>query len=41
VITMNDYSEDTLVEQSAIALFSQLGYQSASCFYEKVGAGES
>ncbi|TWU02216.1 hypothetical protein Pla52n_32650 [Stieleria varia] len=27
----------TLVEQPAIALFSQLGYDTANCFYEKVG----
>ncbi len=33
-----DYSEDALVEQPAIALFSQLGYETANCFYEKVGA---
>ncbi|GAA5509517.1 type I restriction endonuclease subunit R [Novipirellula caenicola] len=36
-----DYSEDTLVEQPAIALFSELGYETANCFYEKVGASES
>ncbi len=33
----SDYSEDMLVEQPAIALFSQLGYDTANCFYEKVG----
>lgn len=38
---MNDHSEDTLVEQPAIALFSQLGYETANCFYEKVGTGDS
>ena len=27
-----DYSEDTLVEQPAIALFSELGYDTANCF---------
>ena len=32
-----DYSEHTLVEQPAIALFSELGYETANCFYEKVG----
>jgi len=33
-----DYSEDALVEQPAIALFCQLGYDTASCFYKKFGA---
>ena len=37
----NDYSEDTLVEQPAIALFSELGYDTANCFYEKVGTSDS
>lgn len=36
-----DYSEDALVEQPAIALFSQLGYDTANCFYEKVGVSDS
>ncbi len=36
-----DYSEDTLVEQPAIALFSQLGYDTAKCFYEKVGTSDA
>ena len=34
---MSDYSEDSLVEQPAIELFSQLGWQNANCFYEKFG----
>ena len=34
---MNDYSEDSLVEQPAIELFSELGWQTANCFYEKFG----
>jgi len=38
---MHDYSEDTLVEQPAIALFKQLGYETANCFYEKVGTSGS
>jgi len=38
---MHDYSEDTLVEQPAIALFKQLGYDTANCFYEKVGTSGS
>ena len=37
----SDYSEDTLVEQPAIALFSELGYDTANCFYEKVGTSDS
>ncbi|TWT74059.1 type I restriction endonuclease subunit R [Allorhodopirellula solitaria] len=36
-----DYSEDTLVEQPVIALFSELGYDTANCFYEKVGVSDS
>ncbi len=34
---MNDYSEDSLVEQPAIELLSKLGWQTANCFYEKFG----
>ncbi|MFZ3384108.1 MAG: type I restriction endonuclease subunit R [Candidatus Methanoperedens sp.] len=34
---MNDYSEDSLVEQPAIDLFSELGWQTANCFFEKLG----
>lgn len=34
---MNDYSEDTLVEQPTIALFVGLGWETANCFYEKFG----
>ena len=30
----SDYSEDTLVEQPAIALFQELGWETANCFYE-------
>ncbi|MEX1027390.1 MAG: type I restriction endonuclease, partial [Candidatus Paceibacterota bacterium] len=37
----NDYCEDTLVEQPAIALFAELGYETANCFYEKSGIGDS
>ncbi|TWU02224.1 type I restriction endonuclease subunit R [Stieleria varia] len=40
-MTNTDYSEDTLVERPAIALFSQLGYDTANCFYEKVGTSDS
>src|SRR5712664_1741204 len=31
------YSEDSLIEQPAIELFSSLAYETANCFYEKVG----
>ena len=34
----SDYSEDTLVEQPAIALFVDLGYETANCFHETYGA---
>ncbi len=36
-----DYSEDTLVEQPAIALFEELGYETANCFHEKTGTSGS
>ena len=36
-----DYSEDALVEQPAIALFNQLGYETGNCFYERVGSSGS
>src|SRR2546423_14977632 len=34
----SDYSEDTLVEQHAIALLAELGYETANCFHETYGA---
>ena len=34
---MHNYSEDTLVEQPAIALFAQLGYQTINAFHETFG----
>ena len=34
---MNNYSEDTLVEQPTIAFFSELDWETANCFYEKFG----
>jgi len=37
----NDFSEDTLVEQPAIALFKELGYETANCFYETTGTSDS
>ena len=33
----SDYSEDSLVEQPAIALFSELDWETANCFHEKFG----
>jgi type I restriction enzyme R subunit len=33
----NDYSEDALVEQPAIALFVELGWETANCWDEKFG----
>lgn len=36
---ISDYSEDTLVEQPAIALFAELGWQTADCFSETFGTG--
>tara|TARA_R110002111_G_scaffold18931_1_gene46157 strand:- start:5375 stop:8587 length:3213 start_codon:yes stop_codon:yes gene_type:complete len=36
-----DYSEDTLVEQPAIALFKELGYETANCYNEKFGTSDS
>src|SRR5579883_665089 len=36
---MQNYSENTLVEQPAIALFKQLGYETLNAFYEQPGAG--
>lgn len=34
---MREYGEDALIEQPAIRLFEQLGWEAANCFYEKVG----
>ena len=30
----SNYTEDSLVEQPAIALFAQLGWQATNCFYK-------
>ena len=30
----DDYTENSLVEQPAIALFGELGWEAANCFYE-------
>ncbi|HLW01390.1 MAG TPA: type I restriction endonuclease subunit R [Ktedonobacterales bacterium] len=37
MVHLNEYSEDALVEQPAIALFAALGYQTANCYYETFG----
>ncbi len=37
----HQYSEDALVEQPAIELFAELGYETANCFEEKVGTENS
>lgn len=37
----SNYSEDALVEQPAITLFEELGYESANCWHEKVGTSDS
>jgi len=34
----NNYSEGSLVEQPAIKLFQELGWETANCFYETYGA---
>jgi len=34
---MNEYTEDSLVEQPAIALFAELGWQTSNCFEEVFG----
>jgi len=31
---VGEYTEDSLVEQPAIALFGELGWETANCFYE-------
>lgn len=35
---MSRYSEDALVEQPAIALFQELGWETVNCFHETLGA---
>ena len=34
---MHGYTEDSLIEQPAIALFSELGWETANCYYETFG----
>ncbi len=40
-MTNTDFSENTLVEQPAIALFGELGYATANCYHEKIGTSNS
>jgi type I restriction enzyme, R subunit len=40
-MTRNNYSEDALVEQPAIALFEELGFAAENCFHEKFGSAGS
>ncbi len=35
------YSENALVEQPAIVLLAQLGYETANCYHEKAGGSAS
>ncbi|NPV27675.1 MAG: type I restriction endonuclease subunit R [Firmicutes bacterium] len=35
---MSQYGEDALIEQPAIHLFAQLGWETVNCFYETLGA---
>ena len=34
---MSDFTEDSLIEQPTIALFSQLGWSPMDCYYESIG----
>jgi len=34
---MTDYTEDSLVEQPPIALFAELGWETANCYNETFG----
>jgi len=36
---MNQYGEDALIEQPAIALFQELGWETVNCFHETLGTG--
>lgn len=36
---MSDYSEDALVEQPAITLFADLGWQTVNAYHETLGSG--
>lgn len=34
---MSGFTEDSLIERPAIALFAQLGWETSNCFYETFG----
>ena len=36
-LIVSNYSEDALVEQPAISLFAELGWETANCFEEILG----
>jgi len=38
---MSGYTENSLVEQPAVALFAELGWETANCFYESFQASPS
>lgn len=40
-MSISDYSEDTLIEQPAIEVFHELGWETANCFHEKYGGTRS
>ncbi len=37
----HEYSEDSLIEQPAIALFAELGWTTKNCYYENYGPGST
>jgi type I restriction enzyme R subunit len=40
-MSISDYSEDALIEQPAIEVFQELGWETANCFNEKCGGARS
>ena len=36
---MTDFYEDSLIEQPAVALFTELGWETANCYEETFGPG--
>ncbi len=40
-MSISDYSEDTFIEQPAIEVFRELGWETANCFHEKYGGTRS
>ena len=37
-MTEQDFTEDKLIEQPTIALFAELGWETAECYYEVFGS---